>query len=132
MIVIDTSAAIATMFDEEDGHIYDRAMERASIRLISAATRVELTFVAEGRKGDAGRALLDRFLHLTGAEIVAFTPLQADLASRAFRMYGKGRHAAALNIGDCFSYALARATGYPLLFKGNDFSQTDMKSALEG
>jgi ribonuclease VapC len=129
-MVIDTSAVVAILLEEEDQLRYAEAIEGASARLVSAVTRVELSFVVEGRKREAGRERLERFFALTGAEIVAVTPEQATLAIGAFRTYGKGRHPAGLNIGDCFSYALASATGHPLLFKGNDFVQTDIKAAL--
>jgi ribonuclease VapC len=99
------------------------------VRLISAVTRVEAACVVEGRWGEPGRVGLDRFLRLTNAEIVAVTPDQAELAVETFRRYGKGRHPIGLNIGDCFSYALAKSTSEPLLFKGNDFSQTDIVPA---
>jgi ribonuclease VapC len=129
-MVIDTSAVVAILFDEPDQNLYDEAIERAPVRLISAVTRVELSFVVEGRKGEAGRERLERFLVMTGSEIVAVTPQQAEVAIHAFRRFGKGRHRAALNIGDCFSYALAVATEHPLLFKGDDFIHTDVYPAL--
>jgi len=99
-------------------------------RLGSAVTRVELSCVIEGRKRGAGREALDRFFALTGIEVAAVTPQQAEFAIGAFRRYGKGRHPAGLNIGDCFAYALAGATGHALLYKGNDFLLTDVRSAL--
>ena len=129
-MVIDTSAVVAILFEEEDQHRYAKAIEGESARLVSAVTRVELSFVIEGRKREAGRERLERFFALIRAEIVAVTPEQATLAIGAFRTFGKGRHPAALNIGDCFSYALASATGQPLLFKGNDFVHTDIRAAL--
>jgi ribonuclease VapC len=129
-MVVDTSAVVAILFEEEDQLRYAESMQYASSLLVSAVTRVELSFVIEGRKREAGRARLERFFALTGAEIVAVTPQQATIAIDAFRHYGKGRHPAALNIGDCFSYALARVTGQPLLFKGNDFAQTDISPAV--
>ena len=85
--------------------------------------------VIESRKGELGRWLLERFLELTAAEIAPVTADQAEHACDAFRRYGKGRHPAGLNFGDVFAYALAKATGEPLLFKGNDFKQTDITSA---
>lgn len=130
-MVIDTSAVVAILFEEEDQFRYAEAIESASTRLVSAVTRVELACVIEGRKREAGREWLERFFALTGAEVVAVTPQQATLAIGAFRTFGKGRHPAGLNIGDCFSYALASATDEPLLFKGNDFVQTDIRSALK-
>jgi ribonuclease VapC len=129
-MVIDTSAVVAILFEEEDQLRYAEAIEGAAARLVSAVTRVELSFVIEGRKREAGRERLERFLALTAAEVVAVTPQQAMIAIDAFRFYGKGRHLAGLNIGDCFSYALAVATGHKLLFKGNDFVHTDIQAAL--
>lgn len=129
-MVIDTSAIVAVLFDEPDQRLYDKAIAASAVRLVSAVTRVELSFVIESRKGEAGRQQLDRLLTLTGAEIIAVTPQQVGIAIDGFRRFGKGRHRAALNIGDCFSYALAISTGEPLLFKGNDFIHTDVRPAL--
>jgi ribonuclease VapC len=129
-MVIDTSAVVAILFDEADHRLYDDAIEAAPVRLVSAVTRVEMSCVIEGRKGDAGRAQLELFFALTGAQVVSVTPQHAELAIGALRRFGKGRHRAALNIGDCFSYALATATGHALLFKGNDFIHTDVHPAL--
>jgi len=129
-MVIDTSAIVAILFDEADQRVYDLAIDQSPVRLVSAVTRVELSFVIEGRKGDAGRSRLERFFAMTGTEIIPVTTRHAEIAIDAFRRFGKGRHRAALNIGDCFSYALAAATGHPLLFKGNDFGHTDIRPAL--
>jgi ribonuclease VapC len=129
-MVIDTSAVVAILFQEPDQRRYDEAIAAAPVRLVSAVTRVELSFVVEGRKGDEGRARLERFFRLTGADIVSVTPHHAELTIEAFRRYGRGRHKAGLNIGDCFSYALAAATDHPLLFKGDDFVHTDIRPAL--
>ncbi len=129
-MVIDTSALVAILLREPDAEGYAKAMDDAPLRLLSAVTRVELSFVIEGRKGEAGRVDLERLLNDGDFEVVAVTPQQATIAIDAFRSYGKGRHPAGLNIGDCFSYALASATGHPLLFKGNDFVHTDIRSAL--
>lgn len=97
---------------------------------MSAVTRVELSFVIEGRYGEIGRLGLEQSLRDAQIEIVPVTPQQAEIAIDAFRRFGRGRRRAALNIGDCFSYALAKATYLPLLFKGNDFAQTDIQPAL--
>jgi ribonuclease VapC len=129
-MVIDTSAIVAVLFDEPDHRRYAEAIAAAPVRLVSAVTHVEPSFVVEGRKGQAGRARLDRFFALIGAEIVSITARHSEIATDAFRRFGKGRHRAALNIGDCFSYALATATNHPLLFKGNDFNYTDIRAAL--
>jgi ribonuclease VapC len=131
-MVIDTSAAVAVLFQEADAARMAEAIEAAPLRMMSAVSRVELAFVVEGRKGEAGRVLVEDFLAVTGAEIVAVTPRQAERAVEAFRRFGKGRHAAGLNIGDCFAYALAVESGLPLLFKGDDFGRTDVRAALAG
>ncbi|AYG61794.1 type II toxin-antitoxin system VapC family toxin [Rhizobium jaguaris] len=128
-MVIDTSAIVAIFFNEPDALYYSERIADDPIRLISAATLVEAAMVIEGRFGEAGGAELDLWLHKTNLEAVAVTSEHADQARRAWRRYGKGRHPAGLNYGDCFSYALAALTGEPLLFKGNDFKQTDVEAA---
>jgi len=129
-MVIDASAILAILFDQPDQRRYGEAIEAATVRLVSAVTRVELAFVIEGRKRQAGRERLERFFQLSGAEIIAVTPQQAEIAVGAYRRFGRGRHRASLNIGDCFAYALAVATGHTLLFKGDDFTHTDIRAAL--
>ena len=129
-MVVDTSALIAILFGEPDADRFTRALAGAPIRLISAVTRVELSFVVEGRKGDGGRADLELILRDGAFEITSVTPQQAEIAIAAFRRFGKGRHRAGLNIGDCFSYAVAVATDQALLFKGDDFVHTDVRQAL--
>jgi ribonuclease VapC len=129
-MVIDTSALVAILFGEPDAKKFAEALDAAPVRLVSAVTRVELTFVVEGRKGSAGRADLELLLRDGGFDIISVTPQQADIAVDAFRRFGRRRHRAGLNIGDCFSYALAVASDHPLLFKGKDFAQTDIRSAL--
>jgi ribonuclease VapC len=109
LMVIDSSAIIAIMLNEPERAAFDRQVEADPIRRISAVGRVEAGMVIEARKRDAGRRLLNRFLHLTAAEIVAVTPEQADAALEAFRRFGTRRHRAALNIGDRFAYAAARS-----------------------
>jgi ribonuclease VapC len=126
LMVIDTSAIVAILLDEAEHYDFDRLIQADDVRLVSAVTRVEAAFVIEGRRGHAGRVRLDRFFQLTDVEIVGVTPEQAELAVEAFRRYGKGQHPIGLNIGDCFPYALAKSTGEPLLFKGDDFEQTDI------
>ncbi len=103
-------------------------IEADPLRLVSCVTRVEAAFVIVSRKGEGGRAELNRFLELLAAEVMAVTADQAEIACEAFRGFGKGRHAAELNFGDVFAYALAKATSEPLLFKGNDFNKTDIVS----
>jgi ribonuclease VapC len=128
-MVIDTSAIVAILFDEPERDRFILLINEARIRLVSAVGRVEAAFVVEGRKHDAGRERLDRFFRLTGAEIVNVTAKQAEAAVEAFRRFGRGRHPARLNIGDCFAYALAKTTGEKLLFKGSDFVRTDISPA---
>jgi len=129
-MVVDTSALVAILLREPDADRIDRTLADAPMRLMSAVTRVELSLVIEGRYGEPGRMDIERLLKDAGVEIAAVTPQQAEIAIEAFRRFGRGRHRAALNIGDCFSYALAKATDQPLLFKGNDFIHTDIRPAL--
>jgi ribonuclease VapC len=131
-MVIDTSAILAMLFDEPEADEFERLVEADPVVLVSAVSRVEATFVIEGRKGDAGRIRLNRFLELSGAEVIPVSADQAEVACEAFRRYGKGRHPANLNFGDVFTYALAKTTGEPLLFKGGDFSRTDLSSVAQG
>lgn len=125
-MVIDTSAIAAILFNEPERASFNQKIGSDDARLISAATLVETAIVVEARKGQLGRSELDLFIYEAGLDIVAFDAIQVDLARLAWRTYGKGKHPASLNLGDCFSYALSKATGEPLLFKGNDFSQTDI------
>jgi ribonuclease VapC len=125
-MVIDTSAIVALALNEDDAADIERLIADDPIRLISAATVLEATMVIETRLGDAGGRELDLWLVKIGAEIVAVDATQADAARRAWRRYGRGRHAASLNYGDCFSYALAVTRSEPLLFKGEDFAKTDV------
>ena len=129
-MVVDTSVLLAILLGEPDAERFARALGAAPARLVSAVTRVELSFVIEGRKGETGRTDLELLLRDGGFDIVSVTPQQAEIAIDAFRHYGRGRHRAGLNIGDCFSYALAMATDHPLLFKGNNFIHTDLRPAL--
>lgn len=128
-IVVDTSAVVAIL-QSEDGHdVLIEHLARAPRRLMSAATRVELGIVLEARYGMSGRELVDRFLRDAAIELVAADAGAADRALSAWRRYGKGRHPAALNFGDCFAYALAEDTGFPLLCIGDDFTATDLPTA---
>lgn len=125
-MVIDTSAMIACLFDEPERISFIDAIDGAEAKLISVVSFVEASFVVLGKKGDEGILDLARFIGRARIENVPVDADQADLAVEAFRRFGKGRHPARLNIGDCFAYALARATGQPLLFKGGDFALTDI------
>lgn len=125
-MVIDSSALVAILADEPERAAFVDAIEADEMRLISAATLVEVAIVIEARYGAAGSRYLDVFIDRAGIEIVPVDEEQAQDARRAFTTFGKGRHPAALNFGDGFSYGLAVALGEPLLFKGEDFSQTDV------
>jgi ribonuclease VapC len=125
-MVIDTSAIVAIALNEPDAPEIEVKIADDPVRLISAATVLEATMVIETRLGDAGGRELDLWLLKIGAEIVPVDTEQADAARRAWRRFGKGRHTAALNYGDCFSYALAVTRNEPLLFKGADFAKTDV------
>jgi ribonuclease VapC len=128
-MVIDTSVIAAIAFNEPEASALHKKIADDPVRLISAATVLEAAMVIEARLGEAGGADLDLWLHKTEAEIVAVTAEHSDQARRAWRRFGKGRHPAGLNYGDCFSYALAKLAGERLLFKGDDFSRTDIEAA---
>ena len=130
-MVIDTSAIVAIALNEPDAAELEVRIADDPVRLISAATMLEATIVLETRLGDAGGREFDLWLLKIGAEIVPVDAEQADAARRAWRRFGKGRHAAALNYSDCFSYALALTRGEPLLFKGEDFAKTDVNRSSE-
>jgi ribonuclease VapC len=120
---------MAILFKEEDASRYRDAMLQAEKVLISTATAVELHMVVTARLGDEGILRLDRLLDLPLFEIVPFDQRQMIFANQAYERFGKGRHKAGLNYGDLFSYALAKSSYLPLLFKGDDFSETDLNSA---
>lgn len=128
-MVLDTSALVAMMTGEAAAKRLVLALEADPERLVSAATVVETAMVLMGRYGEAGEAQLDRFLRGIGAEVVPVGEEQVTLARDAALRFGKGRHPAALNFGDCFSYALAVARRSPLLFVGGDFSNSDVEVA---
>jgi len=125
-MVLDTSAMMAVLSGEPQADRLIEAMDADGTRLVSAATVVEMSLVIPGRFGEAGEPLLDRFLRGIGAEVVPVGEDQVVIARDAALRFGRGRHAAALNFGDCFSYALAVTREEPLLFVGDDFSRTDV------
>jgi ribonuclease VapC len=128
-MVIDSSAVLAILQNEPERHSFNEAIASANQRSLSAASLVELSIVIGARYGADGQADLDLFLNIAEIEIVSVNRGQAELARVAFAQFGKGRHRAALNFGDCFSYALAKWFGQPLLFKGDDFLHTDLVAA---
>lgn len=125
-MVIDTSALIAILGNEAAQ--FAEAIEADQVRLISAASLLECAIVIEARYGQAGGDKLDQLVRVAQIKIEPVTVEQVAVARLAFRSFGKGRHLAALNFGDCFAYALAKAHKEPLLFKGDDFSQTDIEA----
>ena len=125
-MVIDTSALMAILFDEPERHHFNELIESDETRLISAGTLLEAALVVESRRGEAAGRELDLLLHRAQVSVVPFDADQAEIARAAWRKYGKGRHAANLNYGDCYAYALATVSEEPLLAKGNDFSRTDI------
>ena len=127
-MVIDTSALISILLGEPEAEAFARAITNDSKRLISAFSVLESSIVIEAKKGDAGGRELDVLLHRSKIEIVGMNTEQLEIARRVWRMYGKGRHPAGLNIGDCCAYALAKYSGEPLLFKGDDFGKTNIQT----
>lgn len=125
-MVIDSSAIVAVLLNEVNAADIARAIEASSQRLLSAANLLEASIVIESRKGEAGGRELDLLIYRAAIEIVAVDQDQAELARIAWRRFGKGRHPAGLNYGDCFAYALAKTRQLPLLFQGGDFTRTDI------
>ncbi len=129
MIVVDTSAIIAILFQEDGASSAAETLADASARLLSAANWVEAAIVVEARKGAAGSHEFEELIERAGIEIVAVDDDVARAARAAWRRYGKGRHPAALNFGDCFAYGLAKVRELPLLAIGDDFTKTDLVMA---
>jgi ribonuclease VapC len=125
-MVIDTSALLALLLNEPDALRIAQAIEAASIRLVSAATFLETSIIIESKKGEAGGRELELLLYRASIEVAPVDQDQAEIARQAWRRYGKGRHPAGLNHGDCFANALAIQRRLPLLFRGDDFAQTDV------
>ena len=125
-MVIDTSAIMAILLGEPAAGQLVEALEADRTRLVSAATVVETSLVVLGRFGEMGDPQIDRLLRGIGAEVVPVGLEQVAIARDAALRFGRGRHPAALNFGDCFSYALAMESGEPLLFVGEDFAKTDV------
>ena len=130
-MVIDTSAVIAILLMEDESEKFIRLISQSPKNLMSSFTALECAIVIEAKKGESGGLELDLFFHKTGITIVSMNEKQSELARIAWRKFGKGRHPAALNIGDCCSYALSKYSDEPLLFKGNDFSRTDIEPVEE-
>jgi ribonuclease VapC len=130
LIVVDSSVLIAILLDEAEKLTFAAAIVAADGARISAPNYFEAPMVAEALQGEAGCRDLDQLAVATGLDIVSLAATHIEAARDAFRRYGKGRHRAALNFGDCCAYALAKTLDAPLLFKGNDFALTDIKRAV--
>ena len=128
-MIVDSSAMVAILYREPEATDFAQLIHDAEVCRISVASYVELSMVIENQLGPEGMRQAEAFFRRAGIVIEPVTVEQGELARQAFLDFGKGRHKAGLNYGDCFSYALAKATGEPLLFKGNDFSQTDINAA---
>lgn len=128
-MIVDSSAVLAILSNEPEAAIFADKLAAAEVCRISAASLLESAIVIEARHGTAGGQKLDELVNAAQIHIEPVTSDQATIARQAYRTYGKGRHPAGLNFGDCFSYALAKSLGEPLLFKGDDFSQTDVSPA---
>ena len=129
-MIVDSSALLAILFREPDAERYEAAILAAHPRRMSVANVMEASIVIESRGGaEAGREL-DAYLEFAGIQAVPVSAAQLDAARSAWRRFGKGKHPAALNLGDCFAYALAEVNGEPLLYKGGDFARTDIAAAV--
>lgn len=129
-MVVDTSALVAVLFAEPGYETFVQLLAEADDPLLSAATLLEASIVMHARTGDEGVADLDELLAAAAVRCVAVDRAQAHIAREGFARFGKGRAPAGLNYGDCFAYALAKAAGRPLLFKGSDFTLTDIVPAV--
>ncbi len=125
-MVVDSSVLIAILLEEPEAEHFTKLMVEVESVFVSAVSIVESSMVIEYKKGEQGATQYDELLKIITPTVIAFDAQQASLARTAWRMYGKGRHPAKLNFGDCCSYATAKHLNQPLLFKGNDFSQTDI------
>ncbi len=130
IMVIDTSAIIAILFGEPEADDLIQVIAQSQEPRMSSFSVLEAGIVMQARKGEAGSRELDLFIQKAGIKIVPLDLEQANLARSAWDNYGKGRHPAGLNIGDCCAYALAKCMALPLLFKGNDFDKTDIPTFI--
>ncbi len=131
MVIIDTSAVLAIFLQESDGRHYLRAVMDAEPRRMSVSNWLETSMVVDRRGNAIAANWLEEFMQHAGIELMPVSVSQAAIARRAWRTFGRGVHPARLNYGDCFAYALAMETREPLLFKGDDFAQTDVEPALK-
>ncbi len=129
-MIVDTSAVMAVLLGEKEADKFTKLILKSDDCLLSAVSFVEASIIAESNGGDGGVRQLDAFLRTTGISIEPVTEEHALAARQAYSDFGKGRHPAGLNLGDCFSYALAKVSGEPLLFKGKDFRETDIEPGI--
>jgi ribonuclease VapC len=128
-MIVDTSALLAILLKEPEAQLLDVVIANSVDCKMSAANFLEAALVLTARGGEAGAMDLDLLVARCGIQVVPFTEAQSRMARLAFARYGKGRHPAQLNFGDCMAYALAKDTGEELLFKGADFALTDVAVA---
>jgi len=126
-MVIDTSALLAIFLAEPERQSFLELIRQDGARLLSASNALEAAIVLEARRGEVAGRELDLFLHRLNIELIPVDAAQVEVARAGWRKYGKGRHPASLNFGDCFAYALAKTSGEPLLAKGNEFPKTDVQ-----
>ena len=129
-MVIDTSAILAIFLAEPERQRFLKLLADTGTRLMSAANVLETGIVLEAKRGEAAGREFDLFVVRTNLEVIAVDAEQVEIARSAWRKYGKGRHPAGLNFGDCFAYALAKERDCPLLYVGEDFSKTDLRPAI--
>ncbi|MBC8049286.1 MAG: type II toxin-antitoxin system VapC family toxin [Chitinophagales bacterium] len=129
-MIVYGSAIIAILNDEPDAQHFSDMISASQVCSMSAGTFLETAIVFDKKAREEGKMTLDFFIHTTGIEIVTVTLSQVRIARLAYQKYGRANHPARLNFGDCFAYALAQETGSPLLFKGEDFSKTDVRAAV--
>ena len=131
-MVIDSSALLAILLKEPERDAFAAVIAEAGVRLVSSVSALEVAIVILARKGEPGLREFDLLCHSAGFDIVAFSAEHLMLAREGYQRFGKGRHSASLNFGDCCAYALSRHSGEPLLFKGDDFPLTDVQPARRG
>lgn len=129
-MIVDSSALVAIMNNEPEAFAFNRTIHRSNGAAIAAPTYLETSMVLSGRRGPDATEALDVYIAKSGLAILPFTPSHAKLATQAFLRFGKGRHPAGLNFGDCIAYAVSKLEAMPLLYKGEDFALTDVEIAV--
>ena len=129
-MIVDSSAIIAVLYQEADAMKYTEALSGPEKKFMSVANVLEVSILLQDKRNKSSTKKLNRLLEEIGIQLCAVNIKHYNIAAKAYQKYGKGNHKAALNFGDCFAYALAKEKGLPLLYKGNDFSKTDIKSLI--